>query len=321
MPVPADSASPFEWLVFEQAGVLTYRQAVAAVGPGVVRHRLASNRWQRVSVGVLVTRPGPLGVEQQAWVAVLAAGRGALLAGLAAAAAGGLRGSWKRTAVDVLVPGERKSPDLLRRLPHELPAVKVHRTSTLPEVDRQRARPDRTSMARSVVDAAAWAPSDDEARAVVAAACQQGRVLPEELLAVVDRLPRARRRRLVLTTATDVAGGAGSLAEIDFVRLCRVRRLPRPDLQRRRTDASGRTRYLDAYWEAFGIHAEVDGGHHTEIRQWEADMARHNDLWIAGDLVLRFPASQIRSNPETVASQLLRALISRGYTPPKERSR
>ncbi|MEV4537078.1 DUF559 domain-containing protein [Asanoa sp. NPDC049518] len=315
MPIPADSASDLEWLSLEQAGVVTYRQAVAELGPGAVRHRLASNRWRRVCLGVLVTRPGPLGVEQQAWVAVLAAGPGALLGGLAAATAGGLRGRWRRTAIDVLVPGDRKSPDLLRRLPVDLPAVKVHRTSVLPEEDRQRARPDRTSMARSVVDAAAWAPSDDEARAVIAAACQQGLVLPAEIIAVTDRMPRARRRRLVSTTATDVAGGAGSLAEIDFVRLCRSRGLPRPDLQRRRTDATGRTRYMDAYWEAFGIHVEVDGGHHTEARQWESDMTRHNDLWIAGDLLLRFSAAQIRSNPDKVTTQLLRALVSRGYTP------
>lgn len=263
---------------------------------------------------MLVTRPGSLGAEQRAWVAVLAAGPGALLAGLAAATAGGLRGHWRRAAMDVLVPGDRKAPDLLRRLPMDLPAVKVHRTRLLPDEDRQRARPERTSMARSVVDAAQWAPSDDEARAVVAAAAQQRLVLPEEILAVTDRMPRARRRRLVVATAVDAAGGAGSLAEIDFVRLCRSHRLPEPDLQRKRTDAAGRVRYLDAYWEEFGIHVEIDGGHHTDARQWESDMRRQNDIWIAGDLILRFPAAQIRAKPHEVATQLLRALRSRGFT-------
>jgi very-short-patch-repair endonuclease len=263
---------------------------------------------------VLVTRPGQLGAEQHAWVAVLAAGPGALLAGLAAATAGGLRGQWQRTAIDVLVPGDRRSPDLLGRLPADLPAVKVRRTGTLPDEDRQPARPDRTTMARSVVDAAQWAPNDSEARAVVAAACQQGRALPAEILAVADRMPRARRRQLVLTTATDAAGGAGSLAEIDFVRLCRAHRLPEPDLQRKRTDTAGRVRYLDAYWERFGIHVEVDGGHHTEVGEWESDMRRQNDVWIAGDMILRFPATQIRQNPHEVAQQLLRALRSRGFT-------
>ncbi|HTF08906.1 MAG TPA: hypothetical protein VK659_12115, partial [Asanoa sp.] len=182
MAIPADDASPLDWLLFEQAGVLTHRQAVAHLGPGAVRHRLATNRWRRLSAGVRVTRPGPLGAEQHAWVAVLAAGPGALLGGIAAATAGGLRGRWQRTAVDVLVPDDRRPPDLLRRLPADLPAVKVRRTTALPEEDRQPARPDRTTMARSVVDAAQWAPNDDEARAVIAAACRQGRVLPAEIL-------------------------------------------------------------------------------------------------------------------------------------------
>ncbi|GIF51687.1 hypothetical protein Afe04nite_62260 [Asanoa ferruginea] len=260
-----------------------------------------------------MTRPGPLGPEQHAWAAVLAAGPGALLAGIAAATAGGLRGRWQRTALDVLVPGDRRPPNLLRRLPADLPAVKVRRTTSLPDEDRQPARPDRTTMARSVVDAAQWAPNDDEARAVIAAACQQGRATPAEILAVAARMPRARRRQLVLTTATDAAGGASSLAEIDFVRLCRAFGLPRPDLQRKRTDAAGRVRYLDAYWEHFGIHVEVDGGHHTDVGQWASDMRRQNDLWIAGDIVLRFPATQIRQNPQEVAAQLMRALRSRGF--------
>jgi len=312
--LPRDDASDLDWLIFAQAGVLTYAQAVAHLSPGLVRHRVASRRWRRVAFGVLVTEPGPLTADQHAWVAVLAAGPGAVLAGLAAARAGGLRGRWKRTATDVLVPGARKAPDLLRRLPVDLPAVKVRRTRTLPEDDLQRGRPDRTSMARSVVDAAQWAPSDDEARAVIVAACQQQRVLPAEILAVTARLPRAHRRALVVTAATDAAGGAGSLAEIDFARLCAARGLPRPSLQRKRTDASGRVRYLDAYWEEFRLHVEVDGAHHTDARQWEADMRRQNDIWISGDRILRFSAAMVRSRPDEVAAQLTRALSAAGWT-------
>jgi hypothetical protein len=112
MPIPTDEASPLDWLLFEQAGVLTQRQAIAHLGRGAVRHRLATNRWRQLCAGVVVTRPGQLRAEQHAWVAVLAAGPGALLAGLAAATAGGLRGRWQRTAIDVLVPGDRRSPDL-----------------------------------------------------------------------------------------------------------------------------------------------------------------------------------------------------------------
>jgi very-short-patch-repair endonuclease len=302
-------------LLFEQSGVVTWRQAAAALGPARVRHLVASGRWQRVCRGVLVARPGPLDEGQAWWVAVLAAGDGAVLAGLAAVRAGGLRGRWRQDAVDVLVPYRRSATDLPRRLPLGLPAVRVRRSRVLPATDLVRGRPDRTSMARSVVDAAQWAPDDDHAVAVIAAACQQRLVTPAQICEVLDRLPRARRRAAVRLAIGDIEGGASALSEIDFVQLCRRARLPRPDLQERRRDASGRARYLDAYWREWGLHVEVDGAHHMDARQWAADMRRQNDVWIAGDRILRFAAFDLRHRPGAVVAQLRAALRAAGWRP------
>ena len=88
--------------------------------------------------------------------------------------------------------------------------------------------------------------------------------------------------------------------------------LPAPDLQERRADASGRIRYLDAYWRAFRVQAEVDGSHHMEVRHWEADMERQNDVWIGGDIILRFSAAGVRNRPDRVAAKLRRALVAAG---------
>ncbi|MEK8109529.1 hypothetical protein NKG94_43360 [Micromonospora sp. M12] len=129
----------------------------------------------------------------------------------------------------VLVPAARRAArTTLRRLPLDMPAVLVHRTSVLPESHCQLARPPRTTTARALVDAAGWAGSVDEAQAVLAAGCQQRRVLPEELRAVLDVLPRAPRRQLIGQTISDIEGGAQALSEIDFLRLCRQHRLPAP---------------------------------------------------------------------------------------------
>jgi len=297
---------------------VTTTQAIRLLSAAKVRHLLATKRWRRVCRGVLVAHDGDLTIDATNWVAVLAAGPGAVLAGAAAARAGGLRGAWRRDAIDVLVPGHRHGPDLRRRLPLGMPGVRVRRSDVLPPDDVQRARPTRTSMARSVVDAAQWSRTSDEARMLVASACQQRLVTPQEVLAVVGRLPRARRRRLATQTAADAAGGAQSLAEIDFVRLCRRHRLPPPDLQERRKDSSGRIRYLDAYWRAFRVQAEVDGAHHMEVRHWEADMDRQNDVWIGGDVIVRFTAAGVRNRPDRVAAKLRRALVEadrRGSTP------
>lgn len=315
MPIPVDDASPLAWLLFEQSGVVTWRQAVAATSPAKVRHLITSKRWRRICRGILINQHGPLTQDQEWWTAVLAAGEGAVLAGLAAARAGGLRGSWRRDVIDVLVPEHRRRADLLRRLPLGLPAVRVRRARRLPAEDVQRARPDRTGMARSLVDVAQWATTDDEARAVIAAAAQQRLVLPREILSVLESMPRAHRRALVLETVHDVGGGAQSLAEIDFVRLCRRFRLPHPDLQEPRIDRSGRRRYLDAYWRRWHLHVEIDGAHHMDVREWAADMRRQNEIWVAGDRILRFPAWLVRRQPEQVAIQIRAALVAAGWRP------
>ncbi|MFE9655982.1 hypothetical protein [Micromonospora sp. NPDC006431] len=316
MRLPRDDASGLEWLLFEQSGIVTWAQATAELTPATVRHLLASGRWQRVCRGLLRAAPGgPFSQDEQWWVAVLAAGEGAVLAGLAAARAGGLRGTWRYEVVDVLVPHQRRATDLLRRLPPGLPAVRARRVRQLPDADRQRGRPDRTSMARSLVDAAQWARTDDEAQEILAAGCQQRRVTPAEVGAVVDRLPRARRRSLIRETLRDVAGGAEALSEIDLVRLCRRHGLPMPDGQERRRDAEGRIRYLDAYWRRWRPHVEVDGAHHMDARHWAADLRRQNRVWIEGDRILRFTAFDVRRRPEEVAAQLRAALSAAGWRP------
>jgi hypothetical protein len=300
-----------EWLRLAQAGVLTSAQAVALVGRGVVRGRVRLSVWRTVCRGLVVTHNGQLTREQQLWVAVLAAGEGAVLAGVAAAAEGGVRGL-RAERLDVLVPAARRASVRLRRLPPDMTGVRVHRTAILPAAHQQVGRPPRTTIARSVVDAAAWASTAREAQLVLATACQQRRVLPSEVAEVLAILPTVRRRRLMLTTLTDIEGGAEALSEIDFALLCRRYQLPEPDRQVHRTDCSGRRRYLDAYWPERRLHVEVDGAHHLDARQWAADMVRQNEVWIAGDRILRFPAWLIRTDPAAVVDQLRAALTAAG---------
>jgi very-short-patch-repair endonuclease len=196
-----------------------------------------------------------------------------------------------------------------------MPAVVVHRTTLLPTAHVQPARPARTTTARAVVDAAGWARCVEEAQLALAAACQQRRVLPAELAAVLDVLPRAPRRALIRRTLSDIAGGAQALSELDLLALCRRHRLPEPDLQEPRTDRTGRTRWLDAYWREWRLHVEVDGAHHMDVRHWADDMRRQNDVWTSGDRILRFPAWLVRAHPDEVAESLRRALCAAGWRP------
>ncbi|MGY0007187.1 DUF559 domain-containing protein, partial [Micromonospora sp. I033] len=294
------------WLLFRQDDVISLAQAREHLTRKAIRHRVATGRWRQVHRAVLVAHSGPIGPAQLRWIAVLAAGPTALLGGLTAAQAGGLRGFPDRV-VHLLLPAAR------RRAP--LPtAVRAHRTSHLPDRDvLPLGQPPRTAAPRSIIDAAQWAPDDGQARAIVAAAFQQRLVSGDDLREVVDRMPRLRRRRLILAAAADAAGGAHSLAELDLLSLARRAGLPEPTRQKVRRDAAGRRRYLDAYFEEWRVHVEVDGGQHLDPAHAWADMRRQNDLWVEGDRILRFPSWALRADPETVVAQLRTALQAAGW--------
>jgi very-short-patch-repair endonuclease len=313
--IPDERAGALEWLIFEQSGLLTTAQAMGLMSRGRLRHLLATKQWRRLCHGVLVAHRDQLTEEAVWWGAVLAAGPEAYLAGIAAATAGGLRGLWRaRRIVDVIRPTGGGMPRLLRRLPLEMPTVKVHRTSVLPPEDRQIGRPPRTSMARSLLDAAVWVVSDEDAVSMLLAGCQQRLVLPGEVRKVADRFPRCHRHALIVQTLDLAELGVTSPAEMGFLKLCRRHRLPEPVLQVKRRDASGRTRYLDAYFPEFQVHVEIDGSPHMDAKAWAADMLRQNDLWVTGDRVLRIPAFLILTNPDEVVRQLLVALRAAGWS-------
>lgn len=247
---------------------------------------------------------GALNARQRQWVALLAAGPGAVLAGITAARLWGLRAGNDRR-VHVLVGSGRQ--------PHRLPdGSRLHRTVAL-GADASALRPPRTGLVRSLVDAASWARTDDDARALLAAAYQQHLVVAGQIEAVLPGLPRARRRALIAEAAALAADGAHALTELDLVRLCSRHHIPRPQHQIRRTDATGRARYLDAYWPRWHLHVEVDGAWHMEVTAWWADMRRQNELWIPGDRVLRFPGWALRHDPTTVAAQIRAALAAAGW--------
>ncbi|MFI0794133.1 hypothetical protein ACH4OY_15825 [Micromonospora rubida] len=63
------------------------------------------------------------------------------------------------------------------------------------------------------------------------------------------------------------------------------------------------------------MHVEIDGAHHMDVREWAADMRRQNDVWTAGDRILRFPAWLVRARPDEVAATLRRALLAAGWHP------
>jgi hypothetical protein len=231
--LPAD-ADELTYLLYWQCDVISHRQAVRLLTRETLRHRVASRRWQRLQRGIYCAHNGPLTPAQRMWAAALASGAGepGLLGGRSALQLLGLRG-FAPDRIHVLAPARRRDKDLPD-------GVVQHRASVLPPHHvMAHGRPPSTTAARSTVDAASWAQSDREAMTVVAMAFQQRLVTLDEIRAVLTALPRAKRRRLTWTTATDAAGGAESLGELDVARLLRTAHLPEPTRQQLRVDAGG----------------------------------------------------------------------------------
>lgn len=308
--LPRDDASELDWILFRQNGVVSRSQVLRHRPEAWLRRQLANDRWQVVHRGIYASQNGPLTWDQHAWVGVLFGGHGhsmAPLAGLSALNASGLRGFYE-SAVHIYVPigqKERHPPSFLR----------PHRTCALHRADVEWRTPPRTTSSRAALDAASWARSDDRARAIIAAAFQQRLVSYTDVLATFSRFKLLHRRDAIIAAVHDSGDGSHSGAELDFLRLCRENGLPEPTRQSSVRDVTGRRRYRDAYFEEWQLHVEIDGAQHLDVQSWWADMQRQNDMWIAGDRVLRFPAWAVRNEPAKVVVAVRLALINAGWRP------
>jgi hypothetical protein len=306
----------FDEVLTDHEGVLGISLALRFMTESQLRWRITSGRWQKPARGVVVAQSGPLTDSQLLRTALLRAGPQAALAGLTAARLEGLKGfddkrPLRETPIYLLVPTGYKR----RTAPLGLYVV-THYSRALTDLDVHPTRqPRRTRAARSLVDAAAWMPTDRGAAAVLSAGVQQGLARAADLRLVADRMEGLHRRRLIIEVLGDIAGSSQALSELDFIRLVvRPFGLPEPSRQSPRRDRQGRRRWIDAAWDDCKIAVEIDGAQHTEdpLQRWH-DMERDIDLMLDGYRTLRFPAWLVRKNPEYVARRMLEALRTAGH--------
>lgn len=287
-----------------QIGVLA--PSVAAATPGV-RRKLKAKLWKRYGQ-VVVCHNGPLTAEQALWVALLRSPRGVVLSGLSAAIGRGLR--WDAPPrPQLLVPAGGP-------LPH-LQGIDVARTRLLDADDvHPTAQPPQLRLPRALIDRASRLDRPDDVRAVLCAGVQQRLVRAGDLRAVVLRLGPVRHRGLLLRTLDDVEGGAHSVREMQFLRVLRRAGLPLPNLQVVRCRPGGR-HYLDAGWDQFALHVEVDGLGHLLVGTWSSDLDRTNELELSGqkECRLRIPGFWLDERSEHAVDQVRRGLIRGGWVP------
>jgi hypothetical protein len=292
-----------------QHGVISRAQAAACgMTPGTLRHRLRpGGPWQTLLPGVYLTNTGKPGRDQLDMAALLHAGRGSVLSGLAALSRHG--GRVPRTdVVDVLVPASR--------IPRGGPFVRVHRTTLMPRLVCYTGPIEFTLAPRAVADAARWLTDARTARAVVADAVQSGLCpldrLAEELAAGPMRGSASLRQALAEVTA-----GVRSVAEGDFLLLIKRARLPEPMLNPRLYAGETFIAKPDCWWPRLGLAAEVDSREwHLSPGDWARTMARHRRMTAYGITVVHVTPGQIAHDPKGVIRDLAAALAACQGRPP-----
>jgi hypothetical protein len=288
-------------LAREQCGLLTRAQLLGSgVTPGQLRSRLTRS-WRVILPGVVLLGPEAPSQQQRLTAALLYAGPESRLAGPTAAALHGLQACAVTNPVHVQVPVPRRS--------RTKGWVSVRNTVLVDERLVQRGSLRLSCVPRSVVDAAALAPNDEGARAIMIEAVQRRLTRLDDLahwVQVRGTQAGSRLRRALEEAAT----GAWSVPEADLLRLLGSSRiLPEPWANPQLRDATGRRlttpdAWLDDVGMAIMVHSQR---YHAGALDWDATVEADSDLQAAGALVIGVTPRAIAREPRRTLERVERA--------------
>lgn len=271
-----------------------------------VGHRISSHRWQAVTSVVIATFTGELSRQQLMWAGVLHGGQRAAVGGITALEVHGIK-SWSRDAITIVIPKSRGTEPLVG-----VRYVETRRDFSGAHTPRLTLPVLRVEPAALLF--AAYERNRRTAEGLLAAVVQQRLTTPSSLREWIDLMQPLRRTHQFRRALDDIEGGSHSLAERDFLKVCRRFGLPPPDRQTRRKDAAGRWRYIDAEWrlpDGTIVMLEIDGGFHMEVEHWQDDMERSRALARPGVIQLRCATQELREAPETLVKDLRRLGVGR----------
>lgn len=291
-----------QFLADRQVGVV-HREQLAGLGcsPGWVSAQLAASRWSAVGTKVILLQNAPPTRDQLMWLAVLDAESLVTLGSHTALELAGFAGLAREAAeIHLIVPrGAKVTP---------LAGVRVHESRRFaPEAIVERRGLPCTGVERSAVDAAAWQPVPRFACLMLAAVVQQRLTTADRLDDELRQVGRVRHKAHMRMALADITKGAQSLGELDLARVCRRFGLVAPDRQQVRRDSRGRLRYLDAEWRLRSgeiVVLEVDGLHHLDAANWQADMKRERSVVVSRRWVLRATTIEVRLEPAGIVADL-----------------
>jgi len=273
-----------------------------------VRHRLSPDGpWRIVLPGIYMSHKGELAIGQREIAAVLYAGRGCMITGIAALRRQGVRVPLSDT-IDVLIPATNRRTSI--------GFVQVHRTHRMPD------RPWRADgmlwapPSRAVADSARGVLPLRDVRALVADAIQRGTCnvsqIAEELRAGQPQGSAALRAAL-----EEVADGVRSVTEGDLRRLIKKGGLTEPMYNPLLYAGNMFLAQPDAWWAEAGVVVEVDSREwHLSPAAWKRTQARHAAMSALGILVLHYAPSRIRADGGAVVAEI-RTTLGSGMRRPR----
>lgn len=265
-------------------GGVVHRLALAEHGVDrfAVRNEVAAGRWFKVGRHTVAIGSPELNERAQWFRAVWESGSGARLDGVSALLANGMTG-YDAAVIDVTVPKTSHT--------HAVERVRLHLPrfpAPVAGAGIRRVAPDIAT-----IHAGQWAATDRQAALLVCLPLQQRLTTPSRLQLAWRGVLRSARRGVLDGVIADVADGAHSLGELDFIRMARQVGLPPPSHQSVREGPGGRV-YLDVSWDEVGLVVEIDGGHHALALNPIDDALRQNERVTAGERVLRVPVIGLR---------------------------
>ncbi len=300
-----DSAA-YDALLGEQAGVVSRAQLI---GIGASRHdipRLLRRRdLARIHRGVYVNHNGPLLWVQRAWAGVLFCWPAALSHESAVRAVEGVgRPADDRATIHVAVERNRHLAGPT--------GVRVHRVTEMNQGVQWNLSPPRVRYERALLDVAGRCPTELDALALLAQACQSRRTTAHRLLVNLDVRSNLPRRRWLGSILQDVADGTCSVLEHGFLHQVVIAHgLPMPGRQVRAV-VGGRVTYRDSQWPE-GLIVELDGRlFHDTTEQRDRDFDRDLSAASQGQRSVRLSYGQVFARSCATARMLVATLQTAG---------
>jgi hypothetical protein len=274
-------------LLREQERIATHRQLLELGLPmsTIVDWIHPRGRWQRLLPGVVLAHKGTPTHRERRLGALAYAGADAMLTGLTALDAYGVRAVRSVSPVHLLVPHSCQK--------HAHSFLAIERTRRLPEPClRHRLR--LAPLPRAVIDACRRLEDLDEVRAIVAEVVQSRRCKPAELAVEVRRAAR-QRTALTREALREIEAGIRSVAEAHASDVLRRHGLPQPEWNVSLFDEDGC--YLgdpDGYYERVAVALQIDSMEwHLSPEDYKRTQRRDRRYVTRGVLTLDFAPSDV----------------------------